>query len=112
MSVRLESLDGEIEENVANGTWMKCVQLGRAYFGDEVHKWDGCHDGDEWSGEACGRMHDALEMASKGEFNAHVDKFDRQNLMSDEWKPWIANAMGCMNEILEDLSLHGGVRIS
>jgi hypothetical protein len=48
MSVNLNSHDGEVSENVSNGSWAAIVALARA-FGDQIPGWNGCHDCQVWT---------------------------------------------------------------
>ncbi len=65
MSVNLESKDGSVDEEVCNGTWAAIVALGRAYEGDKIPAWNGCHDNYEWTPAQLTLMADRLEQAAK-----------------------------------------------
>lgn len=82
MSVQLTSLDDRVDENICNGSWAALVALARAYEGDGVPAWDGCHGGQTWTPEQLTLMADRLKQAAK------------------------------LEPILRALAKHGGVRIS
>lgn len=82
MSVRLQSLNGEIDESVCNGSWAAIVALARAYEGETIPKWNGCHDGQKWTPEHLNVMAERLKQTAK------------------------------LQEIIQDLANNGGVEIS
>lgn len=67
MSVRLDSLDcvPKISEDLANGTWAAIVAHARAYEGDKVPAWNGCHDGQVWTPEQLKLMAERLEQSAQ-----------------------------------------------
>lgn len=64
MSVNLNSKNGGIEENICNGSWKAIVCLARAYEGENIPDWNGCHDGQEWTPEQLTLMADRLQQAA------------------------------------------------
>lgn len=82
MSVQLTSLNEKVDENICNGSWAAIVALARAYEGDKIPKWNGCHDGQVWTPEQLTLMADRLHQAAQ------------------------------LEEIIRDLAANGGVQIS
>ena len=64
MSVNLDSINGEVGESVCNGSWMAIVRLARAYEGEKVPDWNGCHDGQVWTPEQLTLMADRLQQSA------------------------------------------------
>ena len=76
MSVQLTTVDGEIEDGMANGTWRALTAAAAAYC-EGVDPWNGCHDPQYYSAEQlrtiatrarqCAEFADLLdEMAAHG----------------------------------------------
>lgn len=82
MSVSLSSPNGKVDENICNGSWAAIVALTRAYEGDTIPAWNGCHDGQEWTPAQLILMADRLDQTAQ------------------------------LSEILRDLAFNGGVKIS
>ena len=65
MSVELTSKNGEISENICNGSWAAIVACARAYEHDRIPDWNGCHDGDQlWTPEQLEVMADRIEQTA------------------------------------------------
>jgi len=65
MSVNLYSLNGKIGDGISNGGWSAIVRHARAFEGDKIPDWNGCHDGYVWTPEHLRIMADRLEQSAK-----------------------------------------------
>jgi len=65
MSVALDGKNGNVSENICNGSWAAVVALARAYEGDKIPDWNGCHDGYEWTPDQLTLMADRLEQTAR-----------------------------------------------
>ena len=66
MSVNLNSVETKpvISESISNGTFAAIIACARAYEGDKVPGWNGCHDGQEWTPEQLKIIADSLEQTA------------------------------------------------
>jgi hypothetical protein len=55
MSVRITSQNGQMSDDLANGTWQNLVNLCHS-FDPSIHEWKGTHDGETWTHEECRKM--------------------------------------------------------
>lgn len=65
MSVQLTSKNGQVENNICNGSWAALIALARAYEGDKIPNWNGCHDGYEWTPEQLTLIADRLHQTAE-----------------------------------------------